>query len=236
MSKRFSSNKKMIILYEDDQYIVFYKPAGLLAVPTDRQDGKDISLDAIANEEFKRRPELQSKEIPRLHPCHRLDRETSGVIIFAKGKTAQQAMMDLFHKKEVHKKYIAFLYGRLDRGSGVIRMPIKDAFSNKYAPDASPKEAITKYRLIEQRKRFAIVEAIPVTGRTNQLRIHFKEIGHPIVGENKYIFRKDMDLKFKRTALHAASIEFKQPITGEKILVDAPLSTDMKNFLERNRQ
>lgn len=236
MSKRFSSNKKMIILYEDDQYIAFYKPAGLLAVPTDRQDGKDLSLDAIVNEEFKRRPELQSKEIPRLHPCHRLDRETSGVIFFAKGKAAQQALMDLFHKKQVQKKYIAFLYGRLDRGSGVIRMPVKDAYSSKYSPDSDPKEAITKYRLIEQRKRFAIVEATPVTGRTNQLRIHFKEIGHPIVGENKYVFRKDMELKFKRTALHAASIEFKQPVTGEAISVDAPLSTDMKNFLERNRQ
>lgn len=226
----------MIILYEDEHYIAFYKPAGLLSVPTDRQDGGGVSLVSIVNQEYRRRPELQSKTFSDLLACHRLDKETSGVIFFAKNKQAQESLMDLFQEKKVYKKYIAFVYGRLKKQSGIINFPIRDLNAKRFGKEAPQKEALTKYRLIEQRKRFAIVEAMPITGRTNQLRIHFKEIGHPIVGENKFIFRRDIDLKFKRTALHASWIEFQHPLTKATVEVEAPLSTDMKNFLERNRQ
>ncbi len=233
MSKRYTSGKPIKVLYEDDQFMAFYKPAGILSVPAARME-KDQSLEDVVNEFY--REEVNGAPGPKLHPCHRLDRETSGVIFFAKGKMNQQSLMDLFHKRQVHKKYIVFVHGRVARPAGTIRIPVKDSFADKFSPDADAKEACTKYKTLEVRKQFTILEAEPFTGRTNQLRIHFKEIGHPIVGENKYIFRRDYDLRFKRTALHAAEIAFKHPVTGKDVDVKAPLSADMLNFLERNRR
>jgi 23S rRNA pseudouridine1911/1915/1917 synthase len=90
---------------------------------------------------------------------------------------------------------------------------------------------ITKYRVIERRKDFTIVEVEPFTGRTNQIRIHFRELGHPLVGESVYAFRKDFKLKFKRTALHAKALEFTHPATGIKMNFNLPLADDMVNFM-----
>jgi 23S rRNA pseudouridine1911/1915/1917 synthase len=234
MSKRYTSDKPVRILYEDNEYMAFYKPAGLLSVGSSALGDKDRSLEDVVNALY--REEKDGVPGPKLHPCHRLDRETSGVIFFAKGKVNQQALMDLFHRRLVQKKYTLFVHGRVNRPSGTIHMPVKDSFADKFSPDADAKEATTRYKVVELRRHYSIVEAEPVTGRTNQLRIHFKGIGHPIVGENKYIFRRDYDLKFKRTALHAAEISFKQPVTGKEVRVEAKLSADMMNFLERNRR
>lgn len=78
------------------------------------------------------------------------------------------------------------------------------------------------------------MEVNPVTGRTNQIRIHFTKVGHPLVGEDKYIFRKDYELRFRRTALHALQLTFPQPMTNKMITVESPLAQDMSNFLEKN--
>jgi 23S rRNA pseudouridine1911/1915/1917 synthase len=230
MSKRYMSSHPLKVIFEDEHYMAFFKPAGLLTVPA--REGRERTFEDMANEQFQLRG--QATEGLRLHVCHRLDRDTSGIIMVAKGKKNQQAFFDLFHQKKVAKKYIAFVHGRLARPRGSIRVPVKDTYADKYAPDAQGKDALTHYRLLEQRKTFAVVEAVPVTGRTNQLRIHFKSIGHPIVGENKYIFRRDFDLKFKRTALHSAEISFPHPVTGALTTLAAPLAHDMQNFLLRN--
>ena len=232
MSKRYTSGKPIKALYEDEQFMAFYKPAGLLSVASGSHKQAESCLEDTVNEFY--REEVDGVPGAKLHPCHRLDRETSGVIFFAKGKMNQQALMDLFHKRLVHKRYIAFVHGRVTRPAGTIRIPVKDAFADKFSPDSEAKEAATKYKVLEIRTKFSILEAEPITGRTNQLRIHFKAIGHPIVGENKYIFRKDYDLRFKRTALHAAEIAFKHPVTGKDVKVEAKLSADMMNFLDRN--
>jgi 23S rRNA pseudouridine1911/1915/1917 synthase len=232
MSKRYSSNAPIKVLYEDEQFMAFYKPAGILSIPAAARADKEKSLEELVNEFY--REEADGVAGPKLHPCHRLDRETSGVIFFAKGKANQQALMELFHRRQVHKRYIVFVHGRVTRPAGTIRIPVKDSFADKFSPDSDAKEATTKYKVVKICRHYTIVEAEPVTGRTNQLRIHFKAIGHPIVGENKYIFRRDYDLKFKRTALHAAEIWFRHPVTGADVRVEAKLSADMMNFLERN--
>jgi RluA family pseudouridine synthase len=234
MSKRYTSDNPIKVLYEDEQFMAFYKPAGLLSVPATARLEKEKALEELVNEFY--REEKDGVAGPKLHPCHRLDRETSGVIFFAKGKQNQQALMDLFHKRQVHKKYIAFVHGRVNRPAGTINFAVKDTLADKFSPVSGAKDALTRYKTLEVKRQFSIVEAEPVTGRTNQLRIHFKGIGHPIVGENKYIFRRDYELKFKRTALHAAEISFKQPITGKPVKVEAKLSADMMNFLDRNKR
>jgi RluA family pseudouridine synthase len=193
------------VVYEDEWLLVVDKPAGLLTIPTSKNESR--TLTSILN----------------AHPCHRLDRETSGLIIYAKGKSTQKRMMQEFNYKRVKKKYIAFVRGSLNKNQGQIKNPIEGLSS------------LTKYKVIETRKDFSILEASPVSGRTNQLRIHFKRIGHPIIGETKYAFRRDFKIKAKRLCLHASGLEFVHPITKNIISLTTDLSPDMREFLNKPR-
>lgn len=227
MSKKFTSRRAINILYEDDQYIAFYKPAGLLTVPADK--GSEQSLTEIVNIDFAKHPD--AVEGLKLHPCHRIDRDTSGVIMFAKGQVARDQMMNLFRAREVQKKYIAFVHGKLLHPRGEMKSRLKEDIASGDRNSMS----ITRYALKQQFRKFAVVEVTPLTGRTNQIRIHFKEVGNPLVGENKFVYRKDFELKFKRTALHASELSFVQPFTKEKVKVEAELSIDMQNFIAREK-
>ena len=212
------------ILYEDKDCVAFYKPAGLLVIPTDKDE--QWTVVSIVNQ--------QSKEASRLFPAHRLDRDTSGVILFAKGKDNQQILMNAFKEKKVKKTYIAFVHGRLKESQGTISIPIKDFYQKKFQKNIPAQSALTQYKVLEQRKGYSVVEVNPITGRTNQIRIHFAKIGHPLVGEDRYAFRKDFVLRFKRTALHAQELCWPHPVTKKMINVKALLAKDMTNFLEKN--
>jgi 23S rRNA pseudouridine1911/1915/1917 synthase len=203
------------ILYEDDHIIVVDKPAGMLVIPTPK--GEPNTLSALLNRE------LDARGIEaNAHPCHRIDRETSGLIIYAKGKMAQQAMMEEFRHRRVKKTYLAFVHGRLGKKAGVIDRPIEG------------KRSVTKFRVVEERRNFSVIEIEPETGRTNQIRIHFKSIGHPLVGERKFAFAKDYKLKFRRAALHSHKIGFEHPVTGKPLVFTTPMPEDMARFLETN--
>ena len=138
------------IIYQDDYLLVADKPSGLLTVPTPKNEQRTLT------------------SILGLYPCHRLDRETSGLIIYAKTKSTLDKMMESFKLREVKKTYIAFVRGLPSEPQGVIKNRIEG------------KCAQTRYKVIEKRRDFAIVEMAPLTGRTNQIRIHLKSIGHPI--------------------------------------------------------
>jgi 23S rRNA pseudouridine1911/1915/1917 synthase len=161
------------------------------------------------------------------YPCHRIDRETSGLVIFAKGKAMQTLMMARFKERSVKKTYIAFVHGNVREDRGTIRKAI---YNNKKKRN---EDAVTKFRVMERMKGFTVLETQPVTGRTNQIRIHFKKVGHPLVGESVYAFRKDFELKFKRAALHAMRLEFAHPVTGEQLNLEAPLPEDMRDFIDK---
>lgn len=203
------------VVYEDDWLLVVDKPAGLLTIPTPRKESNTLTniLNTCAQEQG---------ETFRLHPCHRLDRETSGLIIYAKGKSLQQKMMQAFKERQVHKTYIAFVQGALHEQQGEIKKPIEG------------ESALTRYKAIEQRKGFTIVEARPVTGKTNQVRLHFKYLGHPILGDTKFAFRRDFSIKAKRLCLHAAALEFLHPVTHKQIRLHAALPRALKELLERH--
>lgn len=203
------------VTYEDNWLLIVNKPSGLLVIPTPKNEPR--TLTSILNEDLKKKGLLY-----RLHPCHRLDRETSGLIIYAKGKSIQKKMMGLFKLKKVKKTYVAYVLGRLTKNKGAVRYPIEG------------QTALTRYRVIQRRKDFSVVEAMPLTGRTNQIRIHFKLIGHPIMGETKYAFRRDFKLKAKRLCLHAKKLEFTHPVTEDTISVTTPLPSDMMDFLKGN--
>lgn len=200
------------IAYEDDWFLVVNKPAGLLCVPTPKKESR--TLTSILNQDAQARGLNY-----RLHPCHRLDRETSGLIVYAKGKSIEKKMIDAFRDRLVHKKYIAFVHGKLAHSEGKISLAIEG------------KNALTEYKVIEEKSNYSIVEVYPVTGRTNQIRIHFKEIAHPLVGEDKFVFRKDFSLRFKRVCLEAKELRFKHPVTGKDLLISIDLAQDLKGFL-----
>lgn len=203
------------VVYEDNWLLIVDKPTGLLVIPTPKREPR--TLTSILNED------LESKGLTyRLHPCHRLDRETSGLIIYAKGKSAQKKMMDEFKHRKVKKKYLAFVQGTLPKIQGKIDIPIEGLNS------------VTEYKAVKQMRDFSVVEVMPLTGRTNQIRIHFKSIGHPLVGEAKFAFRRDYPLKAKRICLHAQTIEFVHPVTKKTINVNSGLPRDLEEFLKKH--
>ncbi len=207
--------------------MAFEKPAGLLVIPTDKNEPN--TLINIVNHQYVSDPVSF-----HLHPCHRLDRETSGIILFAKGKKYQQVMMEAFKQRKVSKTYVAFVQGKLKRPVGEIKSFISDLDEKKFRRHAKPVLAITRYKLIQVKKKFSVVEVTPVTGRTNQIRIHLRDLGNPLVGERKYAFGRDYELKFRRVALHASRLEWSSPIDHKKIIVESKLAQDMEVFLARN--
>lgn len=201
------------VVYEDDWLLALDKPSGLLVIPTPKNEGR--TLTGILNDDLKKRGKSY-----RLHPCHRLDRETSGLIIYAKGKSIQKKMMGEFKQRKVLKTYVAFVRGVLPKKQGRINLPIEG------------QRAITEYKVIETRKNFTLAEVMPLTGRTNQIRIHFKKIGHPLLGETRFAFRRDFAVRAKRLCLHAKELEFTHPVTGKYIHLFRDIPKDLQDFLD----
>jgi Pseudouridylate synthases, 23S RNA-specific len=145
---------KIPVLYEDDDCIAFDKPSGLLVIPTDKNEQR--TLVSIVNAQYAKSGYL--------HPAHRLDRDTSGVILFAKGKANQQTLMHAFKDKKVIKNYIAFVHGRLKDSKAKINFPIKDQYQLKFSRNAPAQSAVTHYEVEEYCKDFTIVNVMPITG------------------------------------------------------------------------
>lgn len=208
-------------IYEDEYLLVVDKPSGLLTVPTPKKESR--TLTAILNDDVKKK-QLNL----RLYPCHRLDRDTSGLIIYAKSKRIQQIMMESFHRKKVHKEYIAFVRGKVKELSGRIKSYIR------HDEREEPKLAVTDFEVANFFRDFSEIKVFPRTGRTNQIRIHFKQIGHPLLGERKFAFGRDFEVKFKRLALHSARLIFNHPVTGKSLDIYSELPTDMKELKEKS--
>jgi len=146
------------------------------------------------------------------------------LIVFAKSKPVQEKMMLLFKERRVKKTYLAFLQGSLSKDAGQVNSAIEGL------------SAQTKFKVLERKNGFSIVEAEPLTGRTNQLRLHFKFLKHPVIGEAKFVFRRDFPLRSKRLLLHAKSLDFIHPVTGKQISIKAARPEYFEKFLkEHNR-
>ncbi|MGD9014566.1 MAG: RluA family pseudouridine synthase [Candidatus Omnitrophota bacterium] len=202
------------VVYEDDWLLVVDKPSGLITIPAPGKQKR--TLVKILNDDFRNKGSGH-----RLHPCHRLDKQTSGLIIFAKGKSIQKRMMQAFREKRVKKTYLALVYGRPTKNQGWIRNPVNG------------KSALTRFEIIHRLKDFSLVRVRPKTGRKNQIRIHFKQIGHPIMGEDRFAFRRDFKIKAKRLCLHAQGLDFLHPVTSETIHLEAELPAYFKRFFEK---
>ncbi len=232
------------IMYQDESLIVAAKPPGMLSIP-DRFDPHKPNLhDALA--------EL----FPRVWTVHRLDRETSGAIVFALDEAAHRSLSIQFERRTVEKTYLALVEGVPLPAGGVIEQPIgpHPGKPGQMTILRKGKYARTEYQVQESFRGFALVEAQILTGRTHQVRVHLASIGHPLVADPLYgrseamflsqIKSKDFRMgKFQeetpllqRTALHAWRLCFDHPVTGERLSVEAPLPKDLKAAVNQLRK
>lgn len=234
--------KKIDILYEDKDILAVNKPAGIVVHPDGKSKGPFLT-DWILNNYPKTKnvgEPVETKDygiIQRPGIVHRLDRDTSGVILIAKTKAGHECLKEQFHNRTVLKKYLAFVYGEMKEQYGIINRPIgrspKDfrRWSATRGARGEMREAETWYHRFAHRVGYSFVEVEPKTGRTHQIRVHFKAINHPIVSDMLYAPDKPEALGFKRNALHAYSIEFIN-CQGKKITAIAPMPKDFKEGLK----
>jgi len=229
------------ILYEDKNLLVINKPAGLV-VHTDGRTSEPTVIDWIKekypkNEKVGEPLKIVTGEtIKRYGVVHRIDRETSGVLLIAKNQDAYDFLKKQFLKRDIEKTYHAIVYGDLRYDEGLINLPIgrhKNDF-RRWSADkkirGEAREALTYYKVLGRKKDYTLVEANPQTGRTHQLRVHFSAQGHPIVGDKLYAPGKKTIEGLDRLALHAYSIEFESP--DKKIhKIIAPYPADFKEAI-----
>lgn len=197
-------------VYEDKNIIAINKPSGLAV---QGGSGIDISVDDFISQK-------------KWQLVHRLDKDTSGILLIAKHAKAADYLVQKFKDKEIQKTYRALVLGNLRKEYGTINIPLKKKMINKHEkvrPDFEEgKEAISNYKLVQSLVDYSIVELQPITGRTHQLRVHMKELGHPIINDMKYGGSKAMKKDIcKRLCLHAANIEIKD-YYGKKLEIFAP--------------
>lgn len=218
------------VLYEDDSVAVVNKPAGMVVHPA-----YGHTSGTLVNAILARWPEAATPQAEgRAGIVHRLDKETSGVILVARTPAALEDLRRQFKARTVTKRYLALVEGIPDAREGVIDAPIgrDPAQRKRMAVLRGGREAVTEFRVVELYDDFALVEAHPKTGRTHQIRVHLAFIGHPVVGDTVYGRRKQR-IKLKRHFLHAAAITFQHPATGEPITVEAPLPEDLQDALRK---
>lgn len=222
------------VLYEDEQMAAIDKPAGMVVHPA-----AGHSTGTLVNALLARWPEIASVGGEnRAGIVHRLDKDTSGVILVAKTEPARLKLMAQFESREVQKRYLALVEGLPKTPTGQIDAPIgRDPNERKrMSVVRGGREAVTVYRVLQSYaladERFTLVEAFPKTGRTHQIRVHLAFIGHPIVGDIVYGHRKAR-LGMKRHFLHAESITLISPGTNRQIAIRAPLPGALQLTLDK---
>jgi 23S rRNA pseudouridine1911/1915/1917 synthase len=218
-------NIPLNIVFEDSELLVIDKPSGMLVHPT-----KGVRRGTVLNSityylNFNEQAELKNEKLIRAGLVHRLDKNTSGLMVVAKNDRAHRILSNHFQRKLVEKKYFAVVEGVIKEDSGTIDAPIGRNAEEKfwYISDEG-KHAESNFRVIKRNNNTTLLEMEPVTGRTNQLRLHCAHIGHPIVGDDKY-----GGLESTRLCLHAAKLSFYHPNGNLRLEFESALPEEM-NF------
>jgi 23S rRNA pseudouridine1911/1915/1917 synthase len=218
------------ILYEDESVAVINKPAGMVVHPA-----YGHTSGTLVNAVLARWPQIaEFSEPERAGIVHRLDKDTSGAILVAKTEAALESLRAQFKTRAVTKRYLALVEGMPDTPDGLVDAPVgRDPGQRKrMAVVRDGREAVTEYHVLETYAGFSLLEVLPRTGRTHQIRVHLAFVGHPVVGDTVYGRRKQ-SIKLKRHFLHAASLTFARPDTGEPVTVEAPLPVALQNILDK---
>ena len=214
--------KGLVVLHEDDDIIVVEKPCGLLTMGTDRD--KSRTVHAILND-YVRKGNPRSRN--RVYIVHRLDRETSGILILAKSEPAKIFLQG--HWQETDKRYLTIVSGSLSPKSGTISSYLAEnrAFTVYSTPDpALGKLSHTEYTVLKETRGMSLLEIHLLSGRKHQIRVHLSEKGHPVVGDKKYGKGNDA---YGTLALHARSLSFTHPVSGKRLTFE----TGVPDFFTR---
>jgi 23S rRNA pseudouridine1911/1915/1917 synthase len=224
------------VLYEDDALIVVNKPAGLLAVPLPQREAATSVQDELVDR-------LRSRGKRRPFVVHRIDRDTSGIVLFATRADAQARLKDQFRRREPERVYLVVVYGHPTPESGTWQNHLvwdQRALIQKetHPRDPRAKDARSDYRVLETFRDASLLEVSLVTGRRNQIRLQARVHGHTLVGEQRYIYGPDVlrPIAFSRQALHAHRLGFDHPMTGQPLRFEAPLPDDMVELVNRLRE
>jgi len=231
----------LAIVHEDEQLLVIDKPAGLVVHPGAGNRDRTLQNGLLAHD-----PRLA--HVPRAGLVHRLDKDTSGLMVVARTIEAHAALVELLAARDISREYLAIVTGVMT-GGGTIEEPIgrHRTARTRMAVRADGREAITHYRIAERFRSHTLVRVTLGTGRTHQIRVHLAHIGYPILGDPVYGGRRRLTAGatpalldalhgFKRQALHAAHLAFVHPLTGESLEFEAPAPADIQALIEVLRE
>jgi 23S rRNA pseudouridine1911/1915/1917 synthase len=224
-------------LHEDEHVLVIDKPAGLLAVPTspEARDEEDTALRRVREYVGRVRPHR-----PYVGLVHRIDRDTSGALVFALSPDARSGLIDAFRAHRIERRYVALVIGLPRTDEGVVDAPLREAYVSgrrgvaRRGEPARP--ALTRWRVLERLPRGALLEVELETGRQHQVRVHLAHAGLPVLGDPVYGARERAPVRVSRQMLHARTLAFAHPITGEPVRALSPLPEDFVKALATLRK
>jgi 23S rRNA pseudouridine1911/1915/1917 synthase len=225
------------VLYEDELLLVVNKPAGMVVHPGPGNPNRTL-VNALLHH-CRDLPGIGGRERPGI--VHRLDKETSGVLVVAKTDRAHQDLSRQFKEHLITRRYLALVYGDLPKDQGTVELAIgRDLWERKKisARTTRPKAAVTHYKVLERFGVATFLAAYPKTGRTHQIRVHLAYLKHPIVGDKVYAGRKEglQGIPVHRHMLHAETLGILHPETRKPLRFSAPLPEDMSGLIERLRE
>lgn len=228
-----SRHRHLKIYFTDRDVIVVEKPAGILSVSSEGKSADDMVSEVKAF--LSRRHQTSHGSF--VSPLHRLDTETSGIMIFALSKDGKK-LEDQFRSHAIRREYVAVVSGQVEESEGIIDIPLEkgDFHGGKKVRRAGRgegKRAVTEFRVKERYGNATLLDVKVRTGRTHQIRVHLAEKGYPLLGDKLY---SEGDRSFNRQALHAAVLGFRHPATGKKMLFHSPLPRDMRELVDKLRQ
>lgn len=209
-------SRELSVVYEDEELLVVEKPAGLLSIATAKE--KRDTMYSLLSEYVK-----EHNEENKIFVVHRLDRETSGLMLFAKSEEVKFHLQELWNSTIVERSYIAVVEGYVEKSQGVITSYLVEGKTFKVHSSQNPnfgKKATTNYEVLKKNKSYSLLKVNLETGRKNQIRVHMQDIDHPIVGDKKYGATSS---PLKRLGLHAQQLSFIHPLSGKKLFFETKI-------------
>lgn len=241
---------KIPILYEDKDVVVINKPAGLNVHPDGKGKEKtlvDWILKKYPSAKNVGEPMIFENGTKILRPgiVHRIDKDTTGVLIIAKNKKAYEFLKEQFQSRKVHKVYQTFVYGNIKEDRGMIDRTIGRSpndfrkWSAQRGARGEMREAVTYFKVLSRKNNITFLEVMPKTGRTHQIRVHFTALNHPVVRDelyaSRFFLKQKNQLGFKRLALHARELEIILP-SGKLLKITAPYPKDFEEAMKKIRK